>query len=317
MARIALVSLGTVAIGQLVVGVPLAQDLVTVPPPREFRTSSEHYEYLLERAGGGTRHTMQTIPQWSGLWDRGGNTVGEVFRDEDGHVREGVLTPAYEAQHKERRREIEETGRQQYDRLTHCEPPGYPRNLREPYTREFVNLPEQSWQLNDFMNETRRIYIGREHVNHFGTHSWLGDTIGFWDGDKLITHTVDVLPVDYFRSEPLTSNQFESVEVWEMKTLDDGTQRLEVQATFYDPLSLARPINVVYAYVPAKELMAIDMRIRHWECELSSNSYLTEDGSTNFFLPGEPGFKDPRGASLFPDLPGQSRDPEFNTTFAD
>jgi len=63
--------------------------------------------------------------------------------------------------------------------------------------------------------------------------------------------------------------------------------------------------------------MAIDLRIRHWECETSSNSYLTNDGSTNFFLPGDAGFKDPRGSSLFPSLPGQSRDPIYNTTFDD
>ncbi|HUQ52843.1 MAG TPA: hypothetical protein VM692_11525, partial [Gammaproteobacteria bacterium] len=31
-------------------------------PPREFKTAEEHYNYLLERAHGGTKHTMQTIP---------------------------------------------------------------------------------------------------------------------------------------------------------------------------------------------------------------------------------------------------------------
>lgn len=292
-----------------------AQELVAQKPARQFRDSAEHYAYLLAQADGGTQHTMQTVPQWEGLWDRGDNNIDEIFLDADGEVRPGVLTPPYEQAFRARRREMRETGQQQYDRLTHCEPPGYPRHLREPYVREFVNLPHQSWQHNDFMNETRRIFIGKEHVNNFGTHSWLGDTIGFWDQDRLVTHTVDLLPVDYFRGEPLTSNQFESVEVWEMKTLDDGSQRLEVQATFYDVHSLLEPINAVYAYVPAKELMEIDLRIRHWECETSSNSYLTSEGSTNFRLPGDAGYKDPRGSSLFPDLPGQSRDPIFNTSF--
>jgi hypothetical protein len=306
------VCLGLAAGGQIA-----AQELVAVPPPHQFENSTEHYEYLLEQASGGTPHTASTVPQWLGLWDRGGNNVDDIFLDENGEVREGVLTPPYEQAFRERRREIRDTGQQQYDRLTHCEPPGYPRHLREPYFREFVNLPHQSWQLNDFMNETRRVFIGKEHVNNFGTHTWLGDTIGFWDGERLITHTVDLLPVDYFRGLPLTSNQFESVEIWEMKTLDDGTQRLEVQATFYDVYSLEKPINAVYAYVPATDLMEIDARIRHWECETSSNSYLTSDGSTNFFLPGEEGFKDPRGSSLFPDLPGQSRDPIYNTSLGE
>ena len=172
-------------------------------------------------------------------------------------------------------------------------------------------------EVNDVFNENRRIYINQEHVNDYGTHSWLGDTVGFWDGDKLVTHTIAVLPVDYFRGEPLTSNKFESVEIWELKTLDDDEQRLEVQATFYDEHALVKPINAVYAFRPAKEYMEVNLRIRHWECATSSNSYLAPDGSTQFFLPGEPGYKDARGFTLFPQLPGQSRDPIYNTELPD
>ncbi len=300
-----------------------AQELVAVPPPMEFEISADHYAWLLEQADGGTQHTMDTIPQWSGLWETDGNNNNDIFLEEytnerigstvRGTVRSGVLTLPYEEAFRERRRQAEETGQQYYDRLTHCEPPGYPRHLREPYVREFINLPHQSWQLNDLGNENRRIYISQEHVNIYATHSWLGDTIGFWDGDRLITHTVDLLPTDYFRSQPLTSNQFESVEVWEMKTLENGEMRLEVQVTFYDELSLVKPINAVYRFKPSTELMEIGARIRHFECETSSNSYLSEDGRTQFYLPGDPEYKDARGYTMFPELPGQSRDPIYNT----
>ena len=60
-----------------------------------------------------------------------------------GKVREGVLTPPYEAAYKERWRQQQELGEVQYDRLTHCEPVGYPRWLLEPYSHEFVNLPQR------------------------------------------------------------------------------------------------------------------------------------------------------------------------------
>ena len=301
----------------------VAQELVVVPPPMEFETSTDHYAWLLEQADGGTQHTMETIPQWSGLWETDGNNNNDIFLEEytderigstvRGTVRSGVLTLPYEEAFRERRRQAEETGQQYYDRLTHCEPPGYPRHLREPYVREFINLPHQSWQLNDLGNENRRIYISQEHVNIYATHSWLGDTIGFWDGDRLITHTVDLLPTDYFRSQPLTSNLFESVELWEMKTLENGEMRLEVQVTFYDELSLVKPINAVYRFKPSTELMEIGARIRHFECETTSNSYLSEDGRTQFYLPGDPEYKDARGYTMFPELPGQSRDPIYNT----
>ena len=50
------------------------------------------------------------------------------------------------------------------------------------------------------------------------------------------------------------------------------------------------------------------MRVAGIAAELDSK------GGTSSRLPGEPGFKDPRGTTLFPELPGQSRDPIYNTT---
>lgn len=304
-----------VAVAQF--GAGYGPPLVTVPPPMEFETSEAHYAYLLEQSNGGTGHDVTTIPLWNGLWQTAGNTSMDSFVDAPGftgQVREGVLTPLYEAAYKERWREQTELGQVQYDRLTHCEPPGYPRFLLEPYTHEFINLPHQSYQINDFDSSIRRIYIGGEHKNLFGTHSWFGDIIGFWDGDRLITHTVDLLPVDFTRWAPMTSNQFESVEIWKLKSYPDGVERLEVQVTFYDSYAFLKPVHAVYAYRRATALEDAGYRVQHWECELSSNSYLAEDGSTHFRLPGEEGYKDVRGFTLFPDLPGQSRDPIYNTT---
>jgi hypothetical protein len=291
--------------------------LKVVAPPMVFATSEEHYAYLLKQANGGTKHTLASVPRWDGLWNTAGNTHMDAFVDAPGFtgkVREGVLTPAYEAAYKERWREQVELGQVQYDRLTHCEPPGYPRFLLEPYTHEFLNLPEQSYQINDYASSIRRVYIGQEHKNLYGTHSWYGDIIGFWDGDKLVTHTKYLLPADFTRWAPMTSNQFESVEVWELKSYPDGIERLEVQVTFYDKFAFVKPVDAVFAFRRATALVEAGHRVQHWECEQSSNSYLDENGKTNFYLPGDAGYKDARGTTLFPDLPGQTRDPMYNTT---
>jgi hypothetical protein len=298
-------------------GAGFGPPLETMPPPMEFETSADHYAYLLEQANGGTSHTFETLPRWDGLWQTAGNTSMDAFVDAprfEGQVREGVLTPEYEVAYKERWRQQIELGQVQYDRLTHCEPPGYPRFLLEPYTHEFINLPLQSYQINDFDSSIRRVYIGQEHKNVIGTHTWYGDIIGFWDGDKLVTHTVDLLPVDFTRWAPMTSNQFESVEVWELKTYPDGIERLEVQVTFYDSYAFLKPVNAVYAYRHATALVDAGYRVIHWECELTNNSYRDASGGTDYRLPGDEGWVDPRGFTLFPDLPGQSRDPIYNTT---
>ena len=283
---------------------------------RAFSTSDEHYAYLLAQAKGGTKHTLANVPRWDGLWVTAGNTHMDMFVDPPGFtgkIRPGVLTPQYEAAYKERWRQQQELGEVQYDRLTHCEPPGYPRWLLEPYSHEFVNLPNQTYMINDYGPGIRRVYIGQEHRNEYGTHSWYGDTIGFWDGNRLITHTKYLLPTDFTRWSPMTSNQFESVETWELKQYPGGIERLEVQVTFYDKFLLVKPVSAVYAFRRAKELEAAGHRVQHWECEQSSNDFFA-NGTTTSKLPGEEGFRDVRGTTLFPDLPGQSRDPIYNTT---
>lgn len=292
--------------------------LQVIPPSQEFASSDAHYAWLLEQANGGTQHTVESIPRWYGLWTTAGNTHMDIFIDGGmtGTVREGVLTPAYEVAYKERWRQQQEEGQVRYDRLTHCEPTGLPRWLLEPYSHEFVNMPQESYLINDFANSIRRVYIGQQHQNLYGTHSWYGDTIGFWDGNKLITHTKYLLPADFTRWSPMTSNQFEQVETWELKQYGNGIERLEVQATFYDPNAFIKPVNAVYAFRHAVELETAGHRPQHWECELSSNSYMDENGKTNFHLPGEEGYKDARGSTLFPELPGQSRDPIYNTTLS-
>ena len=287
-------------------------------PPRDFATAEEHYNFLLEEADGGTQHTMATIPVWDGLWSPGYNSMPSLFLEggsmavamsPGGIVKEGVLTPAYEAQFRARRAEINEYGEQLYDRLTTCEYPGTARWLWEPYVKEFANTPKQTWMLNDLMNETRRVYINAEHVNIDGKHSATGDSIGFWDQDKLIIWTKWINPADYLRGMPLTSNQLEMVETWEEQINEAGVRQLITQVTFYDPIGLQSPQSAVYVHTSSPELAEFGARIRNWECSSSSNSSQDENGRTFFYLPGDPEYKDPRGFTDFPDIPGQSLNP--------
>ncbi|HEX5421206.1 MAG TPA: hypothetical protein VFY39_14525 [Gammaproteobacteria bacterium] len=291
--------------------------LEVVPLSKKFTTSEQYYNYLLEQAKGGTQHTLTSVPRWDGLWVTAGNTHMSLFIDTGnfgGKVKEGVLTPAYEKAYKERWRQQTEEGEVRYDRLTDCEPPGMPRFLLEPYTHEFINLPDESYQILDLGPSVRRVYIGQEHKNLLGTHSWYGDTIGFWDGDKLITNTKYLYPADFTRWSPMTSNQFEDVEIWELKHYSGGIDRLEVQATFFDKYAFVKPLTAVYAFRRATKLEKAGYRVPQWECQQSGNSYKDANGRTNYHLPGEQGFKDVRGATQFPELPGQTRDPIYNTT---
>ena len=46
-------------------------DEYVLKSPYPYRTSEEHYQALLAKANGGTRHTLATLPDWDGLWAAG------------------------------------------------------------------------------------------------------------------------------------------------------------------------------------------------------------------------------------------------------
>ena len=58
-----------------------------VPPPQKFKTSTEHYAFLMRLHKGGTRHTYATVPKWEGLWSAAGNTVTSLFLRAGGDAR--------------------------------------------------------------------------------------------------------------------------------------------------------------------------------------------------------------------------------------
>jgi hypothetical protein len=103
-----------------------------------------------------------------------------------------------------------------FDETSVCGVPrGYPGVLRNPRPWEFAITPRQTWILTEAQNEVRRIYTdGRDHVSEeFAFPSEDGDTIGFWDGDRLITSTRHVKAGWLGRMQPYLSDRLEGVEI--------------------------------------------------------------------------------------------------------
>jgi hypothetical protein len=262
-----------------------AQREAVVPPPMRFSSAEQHYRYLLDRAKGGTTHTPASLPDWSGIWQSGISTMSMS------HPVDAPLSPEYRARYDEKQRQERELGEVYYDRLTHCEPSAYPRWLVEPYHKEFSMSPRQVWLMQEFMNETRRVYTdGRPHATPEG-HTWLGDSIGFWDGDALVVWTLGVKAADYLRGYPDNSAELQGIEVWRRVNGASGRpDRIVVQATMYDPVGLTAPWNIATSYIKAD----YEHRIRYWDCALTSNDTLGSDGRTTTVLPGEKGYKAPQ-----------------------
>jgi hypothetical protein len=169
----------------------------------------------------------------------------------------------------------------EFDPLGRCEPPGAPRGLSEPFLREYVITPNQTWLMNEVGPEIRRIYTdGREHLlpdDRFPTFD--GDSIGIWAADKLIIHTNQLRAGMYQRGQPDYSDQIELVEI--MQKADERTLISHVWA--YDPVTLLEPWYTMKTYVRLTDPDKL-LRIHYWYCFDNQNNDVQEqeDGSTQF-----------------------------------
>ena len=153
------------------------------------------------------------------------------------------LTPEYQARLEKRVADVKRGI--EWDPISTCAPPGHPRWLTEPFLREFVPTPDQTWLINEMVNDIRRVYTdGRDHVPAEDRYPlYNGDSIGFWDGGRLVVHTNQLQGGIYQRSNPDYTDQVETVEIWQR----DG-DTITADVWVYDPPALAEPWYVKQVY---------------------------------------------------------------------
>jgi hypothetical protein len=246
---------------------------------RDHATAEDLYRALREEAAGGQTLEWDGLPDWSGVYTRGRGGLSFDPDQQPGGAPTAQLTPEYEAR-MTRRAELATQG-VEWDPISTCAPPGHPRWLTEPFLKDFVVTPDQTYLINEMVNDIRRIYTdGRDHppaVDRYPLFN--GDSIGFWDGNKLIIHTNQLREGIYQRRQPDYTDQVETVEIWEK--VDD--RNIEVDVWVYDPPALEEPWYTKQVYT---KLTNDDksLRIRYWSCSENQNNVVfeTEEGATDF-----------------------------------
>jgi hypothetical protein len=244
----------------------------------EHGTAAALYEALEARAGGGESLSLDDMPDWAGLWTR----VGPPFYDPEQSFDELTTAKPRPAALEElqRRRELSAQGIE-YDPISDCSPPGFPRWLAIPFLREFIVTPGQTWLFSETVNNLRRIYTdGRGHPPEEDAYPlFYGDSIGFWTGHTLVVHTSQIRENVFHRNDPRHSDQIETVEVWQK--VDDETITTDVWA--YDPETLLEPWYVRQTYKTVSNPDGY-LRIRYWHCSENPNNVVieTEEGASTF-----------------------------------
>jgi hypothetical protein len=242
------------------------------------------YEFLSERAGGGEPLGWSDMAKpeydWSGIYTR---TGGGLSFDPDSPANQltAKLTPAGAEARQRKIDQLAATGGE-YDPISDCSPPSFPRWATEPFLHEFVVTPGQTWLVNEMVNDIRRVYTdGRAHTLELDAYpSANGDTIGFWHDGMLVAHTTYLVAGQYQRgTQPDYSDQVEVVE--RIRKVDPIT--LEADYWVFDPVNLAEPWYTRQSWT---ELANDDhyLRIRYWDCAANQNNdiIVRDDGTSQF-----------------------------------
>jgi hypothetical protein len=228
--------------------------------PYGYATAKEHYAALQEEAGargGPTLHTQATLPDWNGRYLRQRPKTASWF---NGAVLQvptylSLLTPDYQRRFVQQMYHYSGSNAAQWPG-SYCWPEGFMRRFAQ-YGGANVNLVMTPDLILDMRIAAKtlitQIHIGREFneegvVPRLGPDvpQWLGDTIGFWDGEALVTWTSNLQGwISHGAHE--FSNKLQSIEIYTPRK-DAGGELigLKQEIVLYDEEAFVEPVRIVH-----------------------------------------------------------------------
>ncbi len=188
---------------------------------------------------------------------------------------EGGLPPFTERGRREWQHNVkaDEDGLPVADAPTRCLPHGIPRLLSSPYPIQIISTPQQMNWVHEVNRNQRWIYMDEKHPPNL-PHTYLGHSVGRWEGDTLIIDTVALNDKTRIDEEGIThSDQLTVVE--RIRKVDiDGAAHLESLITITDPVMFTKPWTTKRLYKARP-----DVRIMEYVCE-ENNRNAPVDGVT-------------------------------------
>ena len=281
--------------------------------PYPYKSAKEQYEALLAQAkshGGPTVYTKATTPDWDGFYIRDPNGTdspgftgpdrrvagpGRGERWQWGGIEQAstvvtLLTPEYQKRYVQMLYHETVDNAKQWN-ASFCLPEGFIRwwaNSSRGGNFELTITPTRVEFLSGIAaNFLREVLIGREHVQK--VPQWYGETVGFWDGETLVSWTANVQGWNQHTMFEF-SNKMETVETF--KPLYDADHKfigIDHEAVWYDPEAYVQPLRVKDRFV--RRAPAGDPQARFTFIECLSNIKNVK-GRPQQLTKGDPNFID-------------------------
>ena len=246
--------------------------------PYSYKTAKEHYEALLAAAkakGGPTKYTRANMPDWDGYYRRDAQADHGsewIWGRLQAPTVLSLLTPEYQKRMVQLIYHEAVTNAPQWN-ASFCYPEGFIRWWSQPSQAGNFQLSMTTWQMQTVSgiadNFLRQVMINQEsHVQK--VLQWYGETIGFWDGETLVTWTAGIQGWTLTHSMFETSDKLETVETWKpAKDAAGNFVGLDHEAIFYDPDAFVQPLRASYRFQRAA--LGTDPNRRYTFIECLSN----------------------------------------------
>lgn len=265
------------------------RDKIVSPYP--YKTAKEHYEALMAEArrhGGPKVYTKATTPDWDGYYSRDGvisDTPGAPYLADRPNGGPGtgerwiwggitqtpeilsLLTPEYQTRYVQMIYHETVNNSKQWN-AQFCYPEGFIRRWAAASQASNFELTVTPFKVqmisgvaDNFLTE---VHIGAEHIQQ--VPQWYGETVGFWDGDTLVTWTANI---QAWTQHTMFENsaQMQTIEIY--RPSKDATGKfvgIEHEAIWYDPEALVVPVRLNERYLRIAGPENLQARYTFIEC---------------------------------------------------
>lgn len=215
---------------------------------------------------------LDALPDWGGIWF----VAGGAPAPGSAPAAEPKLKGEYLQRHEAFVAEVRSNnGVTKRDR-SYCSPPGMPRIMRlAQYPYEFLFAPGRVTIHQEAWMQTRTIWTdGRAHEED-PDPSFMGDSIGHWDGDTLVVDTIGISGELEIETGWPHSDQFHLVERIHLDPADANVLVNEMRMD--DPDALAEPYTVTARYRRDRY-----GKVYEFQCSQNDRNPVDDDGNTQF-----------------------------------
>jgi hypothetical protein len=228
---------------------------------------------------------VQNLPDWSGVWNPAELNIFDPTAPHDPQNKKNSSAaymrefPPYNAEWEARYQKnlADNAAGKPVDPTAGCVPGGMPRIMTTPYPFEVVIQPNRVLILHEVSSQVRRIWTdGRKHPADLDP-TYMGHSIGHWEGDTLVVDTVGLRGDTVF--DVTAAPHSDQIHVTERIRRLSAT-KLEDRLVVQDPVAFTKPWLVVRTYD-----LKPDWEIKEYVCEENNRNPINPDGSTGFVPP--------------------------------